>query len=220
MKYKILSLLIAISFLSPMSQTPPPGCIEHLGEVVCIVVTPMASQTDAQTPIPIPTSTPTQTITPTVSFTPTAAACSETEYIIYKNSGAPFNGTISSNMTPVWSGAASSANLFWFHADLFKGRKIRWARWVILWNPNTGTIPTGVKLVSQQHNNGYLETVLAEVTTSNYTAPLAWARDITASLQGYVDSGTPVLVGHKPYGNGTNGVLIYGSWVEVLWACP
>jgi hypothetical protein len=215
MRYKallLLSLVLLLSVSPTHAAQTEPGCIEHAGDTICMAVT---SQT---TPTPTPTGVPTLTATPTPANTATAQSCNDSYYPIYNNAQTPFYGTISSNLTPSWSGVAATASTFTFYGDAFKGRKIHMAKWIVAWNPNNASNATRVKLVAQDLSNGYAETVLAELVSVGVT-PIAQLVVVTLPLQAFVDNGTPVLIGHKPVGNGTAGALVYLSRVEILWEC-
>ncbi|TAI64210.1 hypothetical protein CWO89_20065 [Bradyrhizobium sp. Leo170] len=58
-----------------------------------------------------------------------------------------------------------------------------------------------------------------EKLRTNATSPFGDAIDITVQFQNMWNSyrcfNTPVHIGHQTAGNGANGCLIYGSWVEI-----
>jgi hypothetical protein len=214
MRYKALLLLslLLLSVSPTRAAQTEPGCIEHAGDTICMVVT---SQT---TPTLTPTGAPTSTPTPAPANTATAQSCGDSDSPIYNNAQTPFYGTISNSLTPSWSGVAATASTFTFYGDAFKGRQIHIAKWIVAWNPNNAANATRVKLVAQDLSNGYAETVLAELISVGVT-PIAQLVVVTLPLQAFVDNGTPVLIGHKPVGNGTVGALVYLSRVEILWEC-
>jgi hypothetical protein len=172
----------------------------------------------ADTPTPTLTFTPTATQTATPSPTSTALACDETYIPIYNDAGDDFTGTISTNLTPSWSGVAATASTFTFHANLYNGRQLYLAKWMIAWTPNSATIPVRIKLVAQEPYNGYLETVLAEKIATG-TTPIAQLHVFTSELQAFIDTGTQLLIGHKPVGNGSNGISVYLSALHLIWKC-
>ncbi len=142
---------------------------------------------------------------------------------IYKNAQTGLQGIVSiptgTAWNDGWSGTAVTANTIYFYGDFFKGRKIAAAVWVIVWNPNTATTsPTRVRLVGVILPS-YQEVLIAEASVAQITTPVAWVITITSVLQGFVDAGQQVMIGHKPSGNGVTGPIVYDSRVEVLWKC-
>lgn len=164
------------------------------------------------------TVTLTSTATPTISITQTYPFAVQTDFNFYRNSQVPLVGTIS-GASFQYPGVALSANTFTFNPinGWMRGSKIVYARWVLAWNPNTGSSPTGVRLVSADSSpTNIIE--MARIDGSNYNTPRVDAVDITNQMQAIVDGGIWKSIGQQTYGNGANGCLIYASWIEIVWS--
>ncbi len=134
----------------------------------------------------------------------------QTEFTLYRNSGAPLLGTAPGCC---WSypGAALSASTTQFYAN--EDLSLVFARWVLVWNPNTRGSPTGVRLVTADLGPVNVAEI-ARFTATDTGTPVVDAVDITTVLQELTEQKT---IAHQTFGNGQWGCKIYGSWIECLW---
>ena len=132
----------------------------------------------------------------------------QTEFTLYRNSQAPLDGTIS-GANWAYPGSALTANTTQFYAPM----KLRHARWVVAWNPDTWSSPTGIALFAADSGPANEQQIVA-FQVRHHRTPRVDAADITAFLTGLTEQKT---LAHKTFGNGQNGCKIYGSWIEVVW---
>jgi hypothetical protein len=205
----LLSFLLLFSASPTMAQqaTPTPQCMTISSGDVCY----FSLTVDTPTPTVTPTTLPTATQTPV----PTAAALnSQVEFTLYRNSQHALVGSTSS-ATWLFPGTAATSSTFLLFSSLLDERQVIWARWVLAWNPNTGATPTNVRLI---YFDGTGEiTQFAKITGTNYHTPRVDAVIVTGFIQALINGGIDKSIGMQTLGNGTNGPLIYGSWIEVVW---
>ena len=244
----ILAILTITSLFSKpqkqiiAQQAIQTGCMDVESGIVCMEY---VTYTPTPTASPIETLTPTETASPTLTGTPTSTptftptiitstntpsptstprACGFDFMPIYKDAQTGLQGILSipteTTWNSGWSGTALTANTVNFYGDFFNKRKIASAVWVLAWNPNAPTdLATRVKLVGIILPS-YQEVLIMEASAVQITSPVAWVQVITTALQGFVDAGQQVIIGHKPSGNGITAPLIYDSRLEILWKCP
>lgn len=135
----------------------------------------------------------------------------QTEFTLYRSAEQALKGT-PDGAAWAYPGAALSANTTQFYAQM--GLTLQFARWVVAWNPDTGSSPTGVRLVLAD-SGPTNEVEVASFLASNCTTPRVDAADVTRQLQSLAAQKT---IAHQTCGNGQNGCKIYGSWVECVWA--
>ena len=140
----------------------------------------------------------------------------QTEFTLYRNTQYPLDGTASG---AVWSypGTALTANTTQLLASM--GLTLQYARWVLVWNPNTNESPTGVRLVSADSGPAN-EAEQASFSRANYANPRVDSVDVTNQLKAIIAAGMSKSIAHQTYGNGGNGCKIYGSWIECVWGQP
>jgi hypothetical protein len=135
---------------------------------------------------------------------------------LYRNAGTPVSGKPGGAQFD-WPGSACTPSTVKLYPEL-QCRKIAFARWVLSWNPMTGTSPTGVRLVFADDGPSNIQEIVRQLRTNGNT-PYDDAFDITAKFQAtwnaYQAAGKYVNLGHQTVGNGGNSPLIYGSWVEL-----
>lgn len=141
-----------------------------------------------------------------------------TIFDLYRNAALPIQGT-ADGAAFAWPGNACTASTFKLYPELLKGQALLFARWVCAWNPNTGSSPTAVRLVAADDGPANIRE-LARFTRTNYNTPVDDTIDITRPLQAVWNACQSLnigkQIGHQTAGNGGNGPLIYGSWVELL----
>lgn len=146
----------------------------------------------------------------------------QSEIILFKNSQNPLIGT-ASGASWAWPGVALSANTHRLHANLLASATLRYARWVLVWNPRvTDSVsfsPTGVRLVKFDSGPTNIEQITAvrSPAGTTYTTPRVDAVDVSSAFQQIVSSLASKHIGHQTFGNGQHGCLIYGSWLELVW---
>ncbi|RPJ28030.1 MAG: hypothetical protein EHM33_05990 [Chloroflexi bacterium] len=236
MKTKLLAIsFLLASLLVPRAQTKyaqiePTICMDVPGGSVCYqehtptqgtltatdtatsTETPTATNTDANTATP--TGTPTYTATNTPTSTPTLSA--DIIYIdLYQNSYSPIVGSVSGGDW-AFPGVALTANTKSFLGNFLQGRQLIYARWVLAWNPNTTTSPTGVRLV--YFDDGPTNIVeFARNEEASRISPMVGGAFVTSTFQYLVNNGLYKHVGQQTYGNGSNGALIYSSIIELAY---
>ena len=57
----------------------------------------------------------------------------------------------------------------------------------------------------------------AQITGTNYNNPRVDAVIVTGFIQALINGGVDKNIGMQTHGNGSNGCLIYGSWIEIVW---
>lgn len=144
---------------------------------------------------------------------------SQSNFDLYRVSNAPLIGAADSANWG-YPGTACTANFVKLWPGLMPGTKIKYARWVIAWNPSTDAHPTQVRLIAATDGPTIFDQ-LALISVANYRAPKVDGADITAALQAIWDNPKLNLpgidIGHQTTGNGVNGPLIYASWLEVVF---
>ena len=157
----------------------------------------------------------TETQTPAATVTPAATTqADQIVFELYRNSALPLVGSVSGG---AWAfpGAALTANTDKLYASYLQGRTVLLAKWVIAWNPNTDTNPTGVRLVI--FDDGPANIVeIARVERTNYHNPLSDGAYITAQIQAVLDAGIDKNLGMQTYGNGANGALVYSFVIDIV----
>lgn len=143
-----------------------------------------------------------------------AVAAEQTDFTFYRNPSTPIYGT-TNGAAFAFPGNALTASSFRFRGDL-GFRPILSAKWIIVWNPNTTSGYTAVRLVKGDDGPANL-VELARVQHNYYTSPKVDAVDITAALQGIVNNQQYKQILQQTAGNGAYGALIYASWIEIVW---
>jgi len=140
-------------------------------------------------------------------------------YDIYRSACTPLVGTADGAVCQ-WPGTACTASTFKLYPEMMPNAEIKFARWVLSWNPDTGISPTVVRLVAADDGPSIFAE-LARQTRTNADSPFDDAIDITAALAPiwlqYQAKGAAFNIGHQTAGNGQNGPIIYGSWIEILF---
>lgn len=135
---------------------------------------------------------------------------------LYRNAGTPVAGPVS-GAAFAWPGVACTASTVKVYPEL-QGRQIAFARWVLAWNPSTGSSKTGVRLVYCDDGPSNIQEIGRQERVDANT-PFDDTLDVTAVVQSvwdtYAAAGKYFQFGHQAYGNGANGPLIYGSWIEI-----
>ena len=202
--------ILPILALLLLAQTPTPQCMPVVSGSVCFTESTPAI-TETPEPTPTATATPIPTLTP---FPTTAALNSQVEFTIYRNSQHALTGSTSST-TWLYPGTAATSSTFLLFSSMLQGHTVLWARWVLAWNPNTGATPTNVRLI--YFGSTGEPTQFAKITGANYHNPRVDAVIITGFIQSLINGGIDKSIGMQTQGNGANGALIYGSWIEIVW---
>lgn len=147
----------------------------------------------------------------------------QSEIILFKDSQNPLRGTSDAAVWS-WPGVALTANTSRLSADFLKGARLLRASWVVVWNPKCSDADainkSAVRLVS--FDNGPAN--IKEVATINVNpgvvvmSPRVDVRPVTAQFNTLLSDGISKQVGHQTMGNGNDGCLIYGSWLELVWS--
>ncbi len=150
-----------------------------------------------------------------ILLAPIAQAEDYAIYQFYRDPATPLIGT-SVGCCYDYPGSALSGSSIPFHFDKMAGRQIKFARWVLVWNPSTGGSPTGARLVHADSGPSNLVQI-ADIRTTNKSTPIVSSADITNELNALSVSGQWKQILQQTFGNGGNGIKIYGSWVEIVW---
>jgi len=219
--------LVSISPTQAQTSTPTPIYIDiaqaggrlrvdfETNTPVSMTETPTPTETSTNTPTYTVTATQTSTIVPTQ--TPTYIPLQDSGWEFYRDAGTGLACVTST--TWGFPGAALTASTRRFYGDLMKGRQILQAIWLLAWNPATGSIPTGVQLVKFDNGPLNIESIAIIESASTYT-PIGSGVYITEELQAILDAGEFKQLGQRTHGNGSNGCLIYASWIEIIWKEP
>lgn len=146
-----------------------------------------------------------------------------TQMIFYKSASVALEGT-ASGADYQWPGTALSANTVKFYGDLLVGGSLVWAYWVLVWNPRVtdpvGFSPTSVRLVDFDDGPANLNEIARIVSPPGQLSqnPRVDSVNVIGRLNGLITSASRKNLGHQTYGNGSNGCLIYGSWLELVWS--
>lgn len=151
-----------------------------------------------------------------------AAGGVQSEILLYRNPIQGLPGTTSA-ADWAWPGNALSASVMPLRADLLTGR-LRYARWVLVWNPCTldPASPTGARLVSADNGPRNLAEVarIWSPVDQPCTTPRVDSVEITGALNEILVARVLKQIGQQTFGNEANGCLIYASWIEMLWGYP
>ena len=139
----------------------------------------------------------------------------QTNLEFYRNPATAFTGSTGSSEY-IYPGSAASASVQVIHAELLQGREILFARWVLVWNPNTAGAATGARLITFTGEDP-TQVEIARIEVASYQSPRVNDVDLTTAIQAILDGGVLTFVGHQTIGNGSNAALIYGSWIEIVW---
>jgi hypothetical protein len=143
----------------------------------------------------------------------------QSEILLYRNPVQGLPGTISSAAW-AWPGNALSASVMPLRGDLLKGR-LRYARWVLTWNPCTPdpALRTGARLVSADNGPSNLAEIARIWSPAQQpcTTPRVDAVEITDALNEILDVQVLKHIGQQTFGNEVTGCLIYASWIELIW---
>lgn len=138
----------------------------------------------------------------------------QTDFTFYRDPKNALIGTTSGS-SYAFPGTALTASSWRLRGDLVN-RPILHAQWMLVWNPNTVSGYTGVRLIKS--DNGPSNMVeIARLTNNNYTSPRVDSVNITAALQDIVNNGQYKQILQQTAGNGTDGAMIYASWIEIIW---
>lgn len=159
--------------------------------------------------------TTTNTPIPTIISKPIKISW-QANFDFYRNPQIPIIGTTDGSLW-TFPGNALSASVIPLWPNYIGGTKIKYARWVLVWNPNTDVVSTKVRLIKADSGITNVEEI-AQISRSNYHNPTVNGVDITIALQSILDSGLSwKQLGQQTIGNGKNGCLIYASWIEIIW---
>lgn len=145
----------------------------------------------------------------------------QSDHVIYRNPTTPVVGTPSGS-TFAFPGDALSASTFKMHFDkLAEGRRVKYARWILVWTPRTvaGGGATAVRLV--MFDDGPSNIVVAGRIGSpvgvSSQSPRTDQVDVTDVLNDAIAAGNYKQFGHQTAGTGSSGCYIYSSSVEIVW---
>lgn len=224
-KLLLVFLLLPFLFLqttSPCTDLPGSG-----GCITFITYTPIEIATSTTTPTLAATETLTSTTVPNVTntHTPTLTTTSIPIVTATLNKNTPLlfpfvehaNSAVTGSIGTSWAfpGYALTASTYRFYAQYLQGRHVLSATWVVAWNPTSGTVPTGVRLV--KFDNGPLNIIeITSILMSNTLTPIGSGADVTSQIQTILDDGQFKQLGEQTIGNGTNGCLIYSSVLYII----
>lgn len=137
----------------------------------------------------------------------------QSDLTFYRNPTSPLQGNANGADFGMLGNALTASSIP-FRADQI-GPLVS-ARWVLVWNPNTGASPTYVRLVKADDGPSNL-IELERFGRSNAASPLVDAVDITAKLNDIISGGIGKQLIEQTCGNGANGPLIYASWIEMVF---
>lgn len=145
----------------------------------------------------------------------------QTEIVLFKDAQAPLRGKSVIDWT--WPGVALTANTSRFSADYLKGVRLLRASWVLVWNPQYHNIAMpnkpAVRLVSFDNGPANIAEIAAVTISAGvvFNSPRVDVRNVTEVFNGVLNGGISKQVGHQTMGDGVDGCLIYGSWIEFVW---
>lgn len=131
------------------------------------------------------------------------------EYILYKDQQNHLAGNASGN----WSnqGVAFSAGTFQFYGSQIP--TVKYARWVVAWNPSSGPSPVGIRLCTADSGPSNIIPV-AQFLVANHNTPKVDAIDITSILNDLCKDNLNKTIFMQTVGNGISGCKIYSSVIE------
>ena len=147
-------------------------------------------------------------------FCVSSYAGEQTDFTFYRNPQTSLIGTVSGSSF-AYPGSALTASSFRLRGDLIN-RPVQSAKWVIVWNPNTTSGYTAVRLVKGDDGPSNISEI-ARVQNNNYTNPRVDGVDITLEIQAILNNNEYKQILQQTAGNGSNGAKIYASWIEIVW---
>lgn len=138
----------------------------------------------------------------------------QVEMVMHRDAGTAVNSAVST--TYAFPGTALTASTFQLYAASFAGMKLRYARWLVAWNPNTsGATASGVRLIHADSGPTNI-TQIAEFTATGST-PRTDAVEVTSDLNTLLAGGSNKTIGYQAKGDGTNACNVYLSVIECVW---
>lgn len=128
----------------------------------------------------------------------------------YRDPQTPLTGTSDAGNW-LYPGNATSASTARWRGDM--GFKIATARWIVVWTPGNSSTSSGVRLCWADDGPSNI-TEFARINGNNATTPVTAAVDITSALNSMTVN-KQIL--HQTLGNGSAGVQIYSSVLEIVW---
>ena len=133
----------------------------------------------------------------------------------YRDAAVPIVSTTTT--TYGFPGAALTASTIQWYAGSFTGRRLKYARWLLAWNPQAATAATaGVRLIHADAGPTNI-TQFAEITRGSRTTPIVDAVEVTTELNALLDAQVNKTIAHQARGDGTAGCDIYLSELELVW---
>jgi hypothetical protein len=136
----------------------------------------------------------------------------------YRNPGTelPVGGQVFASWG--FPGAALSAST---HSIPVAARmKLVLALWHLIWNPNSASIGTAVRLVKADAGPTNVVAIKSFAVTTG-SSPLNQSQDMTVEMRDFLLNPEPgtnrKTLGQQVFGDGTNGPKIYASYIECLW---
>lgn len=144
----------------------------------------------------------------------------QSDHVIIRHSSMPVTGT-KDGANFAFPGNALSASTFKLHISSMPTARVKYARWILVWNPQVSdpTSPTGARLVSMDDGPSNIQQIgrIDSPAGVTYVTPRTNEVDVTDALNALLVGGIDKQLGHQTYGNGSNGCLIYSSSVEIVW---
>lgn len=147
----------------------------------------------------------------------------QSEIILFKDSQNPLRGKPDAAVW-MWPGVALTANTSRLSADYLKDARLLRASWVVVWNPKCNDAnaanKSAIRLVSFDNGPANIKAMAVINVSSGVTAmsPRVDVRPVTTQFNTLLSDGVSKQVGHQTMGNGSEGCLIYGSWLELVWS--
>lgn len=139
---------------------------------------------------------------------------SQSELIIIRDTAVPLQGGIGGDWN--FSGAALTASTAVFHGLYLGGASIELAEFGIVWNPLAGPSGKGVELVMFDGGPSNIVTVCQWIV-SNHVNPIPNGHNMTALLNGLINSRTSKHFGIRTVGDSVSGVLVYSAQITIVW---
>ena len=142
-----------------------------------------------------------------------SAQAQQVNFDFYRNPQIPLQGTVA-GCCWAYPGNALTASSIKFYGSAVD--PVRYARWVVVWNPSTSESPTGIRLVVADDGPTILYS-FAEQRQAHTKTPVVSGVDVTEELNEIIESGLDIQLIQQTFGNGVSGPLIYASWIEVVY---
>lgn len=138
------------------------------------------------------------------------------ERLFFAHSSQPTQPT---DISGAWGspGQALSSSYTWFY-PAFSKRRLKSARLVVVWNPNTvnNSNATALRLVHADSGPSNI-TAIAQFAVAATTSPISDGLYVTSTLQALLDAGVSKQLGIQMAGNANDAPKLYKFCLELEW---